>query len=401
MRRVLCLTVLAWTLGGPKVAAQVDSVSLDEVLRIVREESPAARAIDATVEVAEAEIDVAGVYPNPRFSYVGMARFDGGSNAINGSQHQLWIDVPVLLGTHVARREAAAAAARTARADADLALLELEIEARRAYLALVVATDRAERIAAAREALDGLRLIIAGRADSGAQSTYDVARVDLARARAEAEWVGARADAEAASRTLAALAGRAGWAPVPSGPITSVRASDVPLEELPSVVAARLRITVAEREVHRAEMERVPEFLLGAGTYVTSDGDSVSGYLGLSVPLPVIDTGEAAVRAAESRRTLAIEEHEALVRRAEAALEGALRLLDARRAALEGFDRSAAGRAGEVLAMAEAAYRLGSIAIFELLDAYAARHEIELTRLDLMRGVYEAEIDLLAVVGTP
>jgi len=228
-----------------------------------------------------------------------------------------------------------------------------------------------------------------------------VARVALEIAQADADLATARADAALASRALAALAGRAGWSPLPTGPLEAHATGYGSVDELPSVVAARLRIEAADRDVRRAEMERIPELSLGAGAYVTSDGDSASGYLGLSMPLPIFDTGEAAVRRAEAGRALAVEEHAAVVARAEAALEGALHLLAERRAALEAFDAATATRTEEVLAMAEAAYRLGATGIFELLDAFDARLDLSLTRIDLVALTIEAQIEVLAVAMGP
>jgi cobalt-zinc-cadmium efflux system outer membrane protein len=401
MTRTAVLALVVWSAASFPALAQEEPVSLDDVIRIVREESPAARAIGAAVDVAEADVDLAGVYPNPRFSYVGMARFDGTANAINGSQHQVWIDFPILFGAHDARRDAAAATARAARGEAEVVLLALELEARRAYLELTAATDRARRIEAARQELEGVRLLVEGRAGAGAQSAYDVARVALELAQADADLATARADAALASRALATLAGRTGWSPLPTGPLEAHATDYGSVDELPSVVAARLRIEAADRDVHRAEMERIPELSLGAGAYMTSDGDSVSGYLGLSMPLPIFDTGEAAVRRAEAGRALAIEEHAAVVSRAEAALDGALHLLAERRAALEAFDAATATRTEEVLAMAEAAYRLGATGIFELLDAFEARLSLSLTRIELLAAVVRAEIDLLAIASRP
>jgi hypothetical protein len=47
--------------------------------------------------------------------------------------------------------------------------------------------------------------------------------------------------------------------------------------------------------------------------------------------------------------------------------------------------------------MAEAAYRLGVTGIFELLDAFDARLELALTRIELLSATVAAEIDVLEV----
>jgi cobalt-zinc-cadmium efflux system outer membrane protein len=389
--------LVSLVLGTANAHAQTEPVSIDEVVRMLREESPSARALEAAARLADAEVDVAGLYPNPTLSYVGMARFDGTANAINGSQHQIWFEIPLLFGTHDARREAAAASAVATRAELEVQLLGLEVRARRAYLDLVVAEERAVRIEAALTELSRVRELVTARASAGAQSEYDGARIAMAMAQAQANLAIARTDAHAAALILAALVGRPGWIPRPSESLAAQDRAYATIEDMPAVVAARRRVEAAERDVHRAEMERIPEMTLGAGAYFTTDGDSTSGYLGLSIPLPVFDTGEAAVRRAEAAQAAATEEHEAVIAYADAALQGAVSLLEARREALASFDEATASRSDEMSGMAEAAYRLGVTGIFELLDAFDARLELALTRIELLSATVAAEIDVLEV----
>jgi len=408
MRAALVLALVfgtvSWAPGlAARAAAQpepAESVTLRELLEVVRERSPAARAIRARADVADADVDLAGVYPNPSLGYQFMGRFDGSNQAINGSQHTAWLEVPLLVASqHDARRAAAAGDARAARADEEVELLALEVRARRAFVSLLAAQDRVARLAAARRELDAIRGIVEGRAEAGAQSQYDGARVRLEISRVDAQLASARADVTAARAAIAALVGRPAWLPRAEGSLESLRAQIPRPEELPAVRAMRLRTEAARLDVERTERERVPEISVGLGTYLTSDPDSASVYAGISVPLPIFDTGDAAVRRARAARDAAADAEAAVSTEARALLAGRVAALRERRAALARFDADTLARLPEIQQMAEASYRLGASGVFELLDTFRTRFELELQRIELLVDVIESETDVIALVG--
>ena len=388
-------------LSAPSVGARAqEEVTLAEVVSLVRERSPAAHALRSRGAVADAEVDLAGVYPNPSLGYQLMGRFDGTDQAINGSQHTAWVELPLLFAAqHEARRDAAAGDARALHAQLDLERLGLELEARRAFVALLADQERVGRLEAARAELERARGIVEGRAAEGAQSRYDQARVALELSRLDAQLASARADVSAGRARLAALVGQPGWAPRAAGDLASLRADLRRPEELPAVRAMRLRVDAAQLDVERAERERVPEIRLGIGTYLTSDPDSGSLYAGLESPLPIFDTGGAAVGHARAALDAAVDARRAVEREAQAQLTGRLAVARERRAALERFDAEALARLEDIQEMAEASYQLGASGVFELLDTFRTRVELELQRIELLVAVIESETDVIALVG--
>src|SRR5690606_3589833 len=81
---VVSSLVLAIVAASPVAAQELETVSLERAIELVRERSPASRALRAQVHVADADTELAGVYPNPELGYVFMGRFDGTNQAING-----------------------------------------------------------------------------------------------------------------------------------------------------------------------------------------------------------------------------------------------------------------------------------------------------------------------------
>ena len=77
-------------------AALPSSVTLDEVLRILDEQSPATAAERASIAVAAADRVTAQTYPNPSLSYGGVHLVSGLSTGAV-TQHQLVLEQPLLL----------------------------------------------------------------------------------------------------------------------------------------------------------------------------------------------------------------------------------------------------------------------------------------------------------------
>jgi cobalt-zinc-cadmium efflux system outer membrane protein len=395
------------SLLSPRALAQYeedavrDTINLEELLRLVHSTSPRARVLRAEGVLAEAEVALAGVYPNPTLSYIFMGRFDGGPEAINGSQHQAWLDVPLLIaGQHDARRDEAAATAHAVRGEIEVALLALEVDARRAFARLLAAQDRLTLLEAVLAELTRLENVVEARTRAGAQSPYDVTRIAVELGRMRAMVANANVETRAAGANLATVLGLSGWYPRAEGRLETIGLTMARDQNVhPTIEAARRRVLAAERGLHRAEIERWPEISLGGGGYFTTDGDSMSGYLGLSIPLPIFDTGEAAVRRARAARDAAIEARDAVTHETNTRLMGALAVLRARQAALEAFTADTAERLLELRAMAESSYRLGISSIFELLDGFRTGLEVESTRIDMSLDAIEAELDVLVIIG--
>lgn len=381
-------------------------VTLDRVVAYARERSARAQALRSEGAVADAEVDLAAVYPNPTVSYSVYGRAQGQSDAINGSQHQLWVEQPVLLGHDRRRRDAARGAAVARRAEIDASVFDVTLEARRRFVALLAAQEVLALLQASREDLDRVAALVRGRADAGAQSAYDVARVELERAQLDARIAGAEADARERSGALAGWLGLTGWTPVARGefPSTSTAPSFERLWPLArarssALIAARRRVAASALDVRRAERERWPIPTVGLGAYVTTDGGSTSLYGSVSIPLPTWDTGSAQVRRAQAAGAAAAATESALEAELRARLEGSLAALAARRAAVDRQREGAAAALPGLRAMAEASYRSGATRIFELLDAFRTQLAVQEQRLSLIEAAELARVEVDAAAG--
>lgn len=384
--------------SAPKPASAPQDVTIEEVLRLLRQKSPRAAAQQAAVDVAKAEVAVAGTYPNPRlgyFTYGGLVQ----SDYVNGSQHQLTLDVPLLVGGQVgARRAAAEAGVGAAQAQVTAARADLATQARILFVGLLA---QQERVRVAKETLADVqraKVVVEGRSQSGTMSAYDLLRVETDAQAKVAEVAQAEADEEDAARRLAVLLGQPGWRPRAVGAFKPAAALPAPASP-PAVEAAKKDQQAAVARVGVAEREWLPTPVVSLGAFATTAGFGLAGYVGLSLDLPIANQGQGAVARANAEARAADLSRSATEAEAGAELSRAQRALEARRKALEGYQQTVAAKGPALRQMAEDAYKLGQGGVLDLLDTLRTLGEIRAAQVEYTERVLLAEIDVLSASG--
>jgi len=169
----------------------------------------------------------------------------------------------------------------------------------------------------------------------------------------------------------------------------------------PGLDALRQREQAARLARRAGERGIVPDITVGVGTKRVADDrrEDWELVLGLAVPLPFFDRGQAGVARAKAQSQVAAGEYQLALREAQARVRGFWQKADL-------LQRSAAGVQGRYLSdarsladTARAAYRGGEIGILELLDAYRGVTDTELRSLDLALQARLAMIELERVAG--
>jgi cobalt-zinc-cadmium efflux system outer membrane protein len=168
----------------------------------------------------------------------------------------------------------------------------------------------------------------------------------------------------------------------------------------PDLAAREQRILAASQRVTAARRARLPQFSVGAGVVRRDDGiDTAYGpTVSIGVTLPIWNGGGAAVSEAEARQR-ALEAELAIAQRtAEAEQQAAAtRAIAAREAAVAAASaRDDAARLGTI---ASTAYQAGEIGVVELVDAYEAQRDGELTVIAHARRAAEAAITFDLATG--
>ena len=382
-------------------------VSLPDVMRLLREVSPRLALERLNIRGAEANRITAGTYPNPTLSY-GQFRPNGGQRTLfDGSrQEQATVEMPLLLnGQFNARIEKAERELTAARARVVSGASTLAAEAGAAYIALLAAQEKELQLTGAIDELTRLRDIVSARADLGAASRYDVARLEVEVGGFRTRLADAQADSVDRSGNLAALLGIANWQPKAQGrlvPLTYTLAFDNSPERALGSPAARAAIEdekAAQSAVDLARRERAPRVSVSAVRSWTANPFGAANFLGLQVEIPIFDTRRGPLAKAEAEASAATLRRELATAEVSANLQRYANLINARLAALQRFEKEAAGRLPLLKKMSENAYRLGRGSIFELLDASRSRHELYQTRIDLTTALCEAQLRYLAITG--
>ncbi len=347
--------------------------------------NPALQAHAFESRVAEARILQAGIRPNPELS-VGIEDFlgTGALSGVKGLETTLQLSQLIDLGGSRARRVEAAEGER-ALAHADYETKRVEVLAEVARRFIEAAAD-AERLTAARRAreLGGQTVdAVRRRVDAAASSPMDLHRARAALARLQIAEEHAEHELAAHRLSLAAVLGETG--PV-FGPLRAdlLRRPAVPdfavlaarLEQSP--VLARFPIEARWREAQA----RLAQSLRRAGAQVSGglrrvEGTDDSGLVaGVSIPLPVRNQQQGAIREARERRAQLDATAEALRLEMRATLFEVYQEMLHAGAALTQLRDEVVPSAEAILALADQGYRNGRFPLIELLDAQKSLGEL-------------------------
>ncbi|CCG41369.1 TolC family protein [Magnetospirillum molischianum] len=310
--------------SGPSYAVDPSLVVVTPYLEKVLAEHPRSYQARSEVERARADAEVlAQPLYNPELGFNGEHKQTPAS-ANNGAGETTWtrvveVSLTTDFGVKQQRRSEIGVrgvdVANAGEAEARLALvsealirlaryqgaLNTEALAARQEAAMVSFVKLAERQRKAGDS-SAADLSLARLALAETTRTRADARVDLARAREEVRGLCACAPDE-----IAALPTR-----LPAEDSVVGEDIDDILDRHPTLRALRARIEMARSELHLSEAERIPDptFRLGGG----SEGDATLVTFGVSVPIPVLNSGSAKVRSA-GRGLVTAEAAEAAARR--------------------------------------------------------------------------------------
>lgn len=368
--------------------------AIDENIAIERalaREGIAARD-EADRAASTAEIEVIGPLDNPSadISY---------ESAGGGSEWQLGVVQPIdLNGRRGALRDAARAEAEAVGADIERRRQQLVAEVRSAYLSCAAASAELDVWQRYVGQLAEAERVSSTRAEAGDTAGYDVRRVRVEHRAAEARLAQAQGDKAAGCALLGVLTG----IEEPQVALASVTrlATATPGDTRSDLVAQEQRVLAATQRVTAAQRARLPQIAVGAGIKRVDDGTGTAygPTVSLGVSLPIWNGGGAAVRREQARQ--AALESELLIarRRVEAEQQAAaIRVRASRDAALTASQaREDAARLGTI---ADTAYQAGEIGVVELLDAYEAARDADLSVIALALDAATAAVEYDLAIG--
>ena len=408
-RCVLLAGLLAGVSRAGTVPAEPDGLlTLEQALALVAAHQPELALARLDVAAAEGRRQQAGLLPNPTLA--AEAENFGGRGDRTGTavtEYTVQLEQPLELGGKRGKRVRVAECERQLAAfDLAAAQLEAQAETRRRFTALLAAQARValeeEQLALTEEFCRAADLRVkAGRA-SPLESTR--AQIELTKQRvAREQAVAAR---QAARVQLAAL-----WNSVmprfttAAGEVQELpelRALDQLLPELPrNPDVARHIMEVEQRraalEVVRAA--RIPDLNASAGMRWFNDNNEYAFVAGLSLPLPVFDRQQGALREATALLLKAEQAQRAALVRAQTALTTAHQNLAAARAKALALQNEIVTGAEQTLAATRAGYAQGKFAYLDVLEAQRTLGEARLARLDALAECRQAASDIQRLIS--
>jgi cobalt-zinc-cadmium efflux system outer membrane protein len=402
MTRRLVLIILLLAAKGVWAEPPPDVVNLETVLNLAREASPRLAIERQGIAVAKAERVKAGAMPNPTINYGQLHQF-GRQTQFEGRWAQgVSVELPLLLGgQRGARVKAADKGIEAAQAQVVASSNNLAADAGAAYVALLLAQEKRGVLTASLTELGQMRAIVAGRQTSGMASQYDLLRMDVELESWRTRTAVAAKDLTNRQGELAILLGFQGWRPVSAGELHAldVRPEPAPLDANPAIIAARRDEAAAQAGVEVARRERFPNVSVYAGRSATMDLYGALDSIGVAVEIPIFDTRRGALDKAHAEaQTAGLR-----TRLVEAGVQSDVERYSAQvvqlTAALEQFRQRMGLRLPAMKQMAEDAYRLGKGTIIELLDAARTRYETQISQLELIASLMEAQLRLKAARG--
>jgi outer membrane protein TolC len=380
----------------PFAAAAQDRTERDIVDLIVRE-GPQARAIRAETEVAHREQLARLAYPNPSVTY---SREGAGFTEFFQAEQSL-----PLFGVRGALAGAGVAANAAAEAERDARVWQLRSQAATVVARLAAEQARLDATRALVREMEGLLAILRTREREGEGSRFD-------RLRAETELRDTRLlVTEAAAAVADARATLTSMLPEGASVTRIVASPAAPALALTSetlvarATTARAELRALRQSAQRATFEseaarrsRLPSPSVFGGLKRAdgADGRESGGLIGLSLSIPLFDTGarESARWSAEGARIEA--ERVALERRIRREIAGALEVLSLRQSAVALAQPNADD---ELVPIAGVAYREGEVGILELLDSVRTASRARMRLIDTRLNARLAEIALERAVG--
>jgi len=400
---LVVVSALAWRCGAAEPARAAASglapIDLPAAIRLALAQ-PGVRAAGHELAAAEAASAQAGRLPNPELQVLREGQ-EAGSRTTTVQLNQ-----PLELG---GKRQARVALARGALQLADSELRTRRLDVRADVIAgfhEAVVAERRKELAEALAALARRSADVAGkRVAAGKVSPIDETKARLAALDAAAELQQAAAALAVAKARLSALTGQPADAlvlaqapqelPAPE-PLAALRAR---AGEAGSIRRARGQLAVQEAQAQVERAARIPDLTVSVGTQRDEQAGRRQTVLGLSLPLPLFNRNEDALRAALSRSDRARDELAA----AETATAAALAAAHAR---YEAARNEAALLRQDVVPQALSAYELtlkgfehGKFSFLDVLDAQRTWFQAQSRRWNSTLEAWRALAEIERIAG--
>ena len=408
---VACIALLL----GVSATAQAESpepaeLTLASAIDMALKRNPDLMASRYELTAAQARIVQAGLRPNPQVG-LELENFAGGG-AFKGTdalETTLSLSQVIELGGKRGLRQS------VAQADSDLIAIEqrarqLDVlaEVTRRFIDVVAAQERtrfaAENSKLAQQTLDAVNARVqAARAPvaEGSRARIAVTRTSIEERQAAAALRSARyalvslwGDVEPTFR--AASADLFAFAPVEAFPALVAR-----IERNPDITRFASQARLRESELRLAQAQARPNVALSFGVRQLQESNDAALVAGFSMPLPVFDRNQGAIREARVRRVQSDAELQAALVRIRGTLYAAYQEMTAARESADSLRNEAVPQAQTALEQTQNGYERGRFSFLELLTAQQELLDLRAAAIDAAADYHRLLAELERVTSEP
>ncbi|ACT58412.1 TolC family protein [Hirschia baltica] len=380
-----------------------EPLTLVDVMKKIRNASPAARAAALEVQALRSEADQAGRRLNPNIS-LEMENFSG-SGAFSGqaqSETTLAFEQTLRLGGKRKLNERAARAKEAlSSAECSVILLEAQLTGAVLFAELIAASKLKNLAIESADLSDQLAGTVKRRVDAGAAAPPELlrARADAAAARASVST--ASANVNQLRYELALLWGSAN--PTFKMDISSntlINSSiDNSIKSHPALDAADAALVARQAERDLAKSAAIPDLTVSAGLRRFEETGEQAVIAGISIPFPIFDRGRDAVRAASFRRDAATLSRTVTEQRLLSQKRAAVSSRKAAQKRLDILTSEALPAAEEAYTAAVKGYEIGRFDLTTTLDARATLIETRSALIEADFALQSQDMRLRALIG--
>lgn len=380
-------------------APTVQPLTLAEAVRLALQFSPQIVANQQELAASDGTVIQAGARPNPEIqALIEDTRRESRTTTVQFSQ-------PIELGGKRSARVSVAELGRAQTAvDVEGRRAQIRADVSDAFFGAVIAQERVQLAQASAELSGRAADAASKRVQAGKVSPVDETRAKVAHAGVRVELRQAQGELRSARQRLSALLGpaapRAQVLAWQSNALPALLSPDTSLTDVPALRQARLEVDRRQAMVELERARRIPDVTLTLGAKRDQQVGRNQTVIGLSIPIPVLDTNRGNL-------LQALRLHD----KAEADLQATRIRVETEWTQLSERQRSAQAEVQalkeEVLPGAESAWQaattgfeLGKFSFLDALDAQRTLFQARAQYLRALNELYRTTADIDRLLGT-
>ena len=380
-------------------APTVQPLTLAEAIRLALQFSPQIVANQQELAASDGTVIQAGARPNPEIqALIEDTRRESRTTTVQFSQ-------PIELGGKRSARVSVAELGRAQTAvDVEGRRAQIRADVSDAFFGAVIAQERVQLAQASAELSGRAADAASKRVQAGKVSPVDETRAKVAHAGVRVELRQAQGELRSARQRLSALLGpaapRAQVLAWQSNALPALLSPDTSLTDVPALRQARLEVDRRQAMVELERARRIPDVTLTLGARRDQQVGRNQTVIGLSIPIPVLDTNRGNL-------LQALRLHD----KAEADLQATRIRVETEWTQLSERQRSALAEVQalkeEVLPGAESArqaattgFELGKFSFLDALDAQRTLFQARAQYLRALNELYRTTADIDRLLGT-